>query len=79
MKKYRAKLSNTIKMLPMFVLIIFCASCAARRSKVIALSSDRIAIRLQRGAKFQAATDGWFLPDALWVDINKALEDKIKP
>ena len=79
MKKSPAKLLNTIKTLLMFGLIISCVSCAARRSKVIALSSDRIAIRLQRGAKFQAATDGWFLPDALWVDINKALEDKIKP
>ena len=44
-------------------------SCA--RYKVI--SSDREILRVKRGVILTPRYDGWFVPDATWIDINDAL------
>jgi len=43
----------------------------------IALSSDRIVRRIKADETFRAPIDGWFVPDARWLEIRDALAERI--
>lgn len=59
---------------------LICASmtcfCGCVSYKVI--SADREIQRLKAAKTFQAPVDGWFVPDARWLEINDALSDKLQ-
>lgn len=44
--------------------------------KVIA--SDREVRRVLANEPFKPAIDGWFVPDAQWIEIRNAISDKIR-
>ena len=46
------------------------------RYKVI--SADREVRRLKANGIFKAPVDGWFVPDARWLELREALADKIE-
>ena len=41
------------------------------------ISQDRLVRRVEAGQAFSAPVDGWFVPDARWLEIREALADKI--
>ncbi len=42
------------------------------------ISADRNLIRLRSNQAFTTAVDGWFVPDARWLEINQALSDQLE-
>ena len=74
MKKPAAKLFTTTNLLPIALLMMTCAGCA--HYKVI--SSDKTVRRIKAHEPFTAPIDGWFVPDARWLELRDALADKIQ-
>lgn len=74
MKKSHAKSFTTTKLLPIALLMMICAGCA--HYKVI--SSDKTIRRIKAHEPFTAPIDGWFVPDARWLELRDALSDKIQ-
>jgi hypothetical protein len=62
------------KLLPIAALMLIWTSCA--HYKVI--DGDKTVRRLQAHSQFQAPVDGWFVPDARWLELREALADKIE-
>lgn len=52
--------------------ICFC-SCA----HVKIIPADKALRRVKANAPFSATVDGWFVPDARWLEINDALAGKL--
>ena len=73
MKKSAAKLFTTTKLLPIALSMMICAGCA--HYKVI--SSDKTVRRIKANEPFRSPIDGWFVPDARWLEIRDALADQI--
>jgi hypothetical protein len=73
MNKSPVKSFTTTKLGPIALLMMICAGCA--HYKVI--SSDRIVRRIKANEPFRAPIDGWFVPDARWLEIRDALADRI--
>jgi len=63
----------TTKLAPIALSMMTCAGCA--HYKVI--SSDRIIRRIKADEPFHAPSDGWFVPDARWLEIRDALAERI--
>ena len=74
MKKSHAKSFTTTNLLPIALLMMICAGCA--HYKVI--SSDKTVRRIKAHEPFTAPIDGWFVPDARWLELRDALSDKIQ-
>ena len=74
MKKFPVKLFAMTKLLPTALLMMTCAGCA--HYKVI--SSDKTVRRIKAHEPFTAPIDGWFVPDARWLELRDALADKIQ-
>ena len=74
MKKSHVKSFTTTKLLPIALSMMICAGCT--HYKVI--SSDKTVRRIKANEPFTAPIDGWFLPDARWLEIRDALSDKIQ-
>lgn len=70
MNKFLKRLSLTMQLLLIAELMTGCASY-----KVI--SSDREVLRVKKGVALTTSHDGWFVPDATWIDINDALAKKL--
>lgn len=52
-----------------------CGCATTARPKII--SADRELRRVKAGQPFQSAIDGWFVPDALWLELNEALQREL--
>jgi len=63
-----------MKLLPFAALVVIASGCA--HYKVI--SSDKAVRRLQANDPFKAPCNGWFVPDARWLEIREAIADKIE-
>lgn len=50
-------------------------STGCARYKVI--SADREVVPLQAGESFTPSVAGWYVPDARWLEIRKAIADRI--
>ena len=74
MKKFHAKSFTTTNLLPIALSMMICAGCA--HYKVI--SSDKTVRRIKANEPFTAPIDGWFVPDARWLELRDALADKIQ-
>ena len=61
------------KLLPIALSMTICAGCT--HYKVI--SSDKIVRRIKADESFRAPIDGWFVPDARWMEIREAIADRI--
>lgn len=48
-------------------------SCASPNYAVI--DADKAVIRAPKLKSFTPSIDGWFIPDARWLEINEALTD----
>ena len=42
------------------------------------MDADKAVRRLPAHSQFQAPVDGWFVPDARWLELREALADKIE-
>ena len=42
------------------------------------IDADKTVRRLQAHSQFVAPSDGWFVPDARWLELREALADKIE-
>ena len=42
------------------------------------ISSDKTVRRLQANEPFTPACNGWFVPDARWLEIREAIAEKIE-
>ncbi|HUR45542.1 MAG TPA: hypothetical protein VMZ27_06630, partial [Candidatus Saccharimonadales bacterium] len=42
------------------------------------ISADRTVRPLRAGENWKAPVDGWFAPDARWLEIRQAIADKIE-
>jgi len=73
MKKLHAKSFTMTKLLPIALSMMICAGCA--HYKVI--SSDKTVRRIKADEPFIAPIDGWFVPDARWLEIRDALSDRL--
>ncbi len=73
-KKSQKKLSAMMKVLPIAASMLIWTSCA--HYKVI--DGDKAVRRLQTHSQFIAPVDGWFVPDARWLELREALGDKIE-
>jgi predicted small secreted protein len=74
MKKTPMKSFTMTRLLPIAASMMICAGCA--HYKVI--SSDRIVHRVKTAELFRAPVDGWFVPDARWLEIRDAMAGRIK-
>ncbi len=63
-----------MKLLPIALLMTIWTGCA--HYKVI--DADRAVRRLNAKQPFTAPVDGWFVPDARWLEIREAIADKIE-
>ena len=54
--------------------IVIWTGCA--HYKVI--DADKAVRRLKANDLFKAPVDGWFVPDARWLELREALADKIE-
>lgn len=68
------KLFAMMKILPIAAWMLIWTSCA--HYKVIA--ADKTVRRLKASEPFRAPVDGWFVPDARWLELREALADKIE-
>jgi len=41
------------------------------------ISSDKIVRRIKADESFRAPVDGWFVPDARWLEIREAIAERI--
>jgi hypothetical protein len=73
-KSWRARLFSATKLLPIATLMMTWTGC--EHYKVI--SKDRAIHPLRAGETWQAPVDGWFVPDARWLEIRQAIADKIE-
>ena len=73
MKKLAVKSFTTTKLLPIALWMTICAGCT--HYKVI--SSDKTVRRIKANEPFRSPIDGWFVPDARWLEIRDALSDRI--
>ena len=62
------------KLLPISLLMLIWTSCA--HYKVI--DADKTVRRLKAHDTFLAPSDGWFVPDARWLELREALAEKIE-
>ena len=62
------------KLLPISLSMLILTGCA--HYKVI--DADKTVRRLQAHSQFVAPSDGWFVPDARWLELREALADKIE-
>jgi hypothetical protein len=42
------------------------------------IDADKTVRRLRANDTFQVPRDGWFVPDARWLELRQALADKIE-
>jgi hypothetical protein len=63
-----------MKLLPIAVWMMIWSGCA--HYKVI--DADKAVRRLQASETFKPPFDGWFVPDARWLELREALADKIE-
>lgn len=57
-------------------LMVMALGCAhAPPLKVIA--QDRTVSRIKAGTDFKAPVDGWFVPDARWLEMREAISAEI--
>ena len=63
-----------MKLLPIALLMTIWTGCA--HYKVI--DADKAVRRLQVNDTFKAPCNGWFVPDARWIEIREAIADKIE-
>ena len=63
-----------MKLLPIAALMMISTGCA--HYKVI--EADKTVRRLQANEPFRPACNGWFVPDARWLEMREALADKIE-
>ena len=73
-KPWPAKLSSATTLLLIAASMMIWTSCA--RYKVI--GADRTIHSLRAGEAWVAPVDGWFVPDARWLEIRQAIADKIE-
>lgn len=59
----------------MVLLMMICGGCASSRVRVI--SEDRIVLRVLAGQAVTPKVDGWFVPDARWIEMREAVADRI--
>ena len=62
------------KLLPIALSMVIWTGCI--HYKVI--DADKTVRRLQAHSQFIAPSDGWFVPDARWLELREALADKIE-
>ena len=74
MNKSPVKFSPMTKMLPIALSMMICAGCT--HYKVI--NSDKVVRRITAEESFRAPVDGWFVPDARWMEIRDAITDRIQ-
>ena len=60
-------------LLPIALSMMTCAGCT--HYKVI--SSDKTVLRIKANEPFRSPIDGWFVPDARWLEIRDAISDRI--
>jgi len=63
-----------MKLLPISLSMLIWTGCA--HYKVI--SADKTVRRLKAHDQFVAPADGWFVPDARWLEMREALAEKIE-
>jgi len=68
------KSSTTTKLLPIVLLMLTWTGCAHYK----VLDPDKTVRRLKAHDTFKAPSDGWFVPDARWLELREALADKIE-
>ena len=68
------KSSTMMKLLPIALSTLIWTGCA--HYKVI--DADKTVRRLKAHDTFLAPSDGWFVPDARWLELREALADKIE-
>lgn len=73
-KPWPARLSSATRLLPIAVSMMIWTGCA--RYKVI--SADRTVHPLRAGEAWVAPVDGWFVPDARWLEIREAIANKVE-
>jgi hypothetical protein len=62
------------KLLPISLSMLIWTSCA--HYKVI--DADKTVRRLKAHETFIVPRDGWFVPDARWLEMREAIADKIE-
>ena len=70
----RKKFSRMTKLLPIALSTLISTGCA--HYKVI--EADKTVHRLKAHKDFAPAVDGWFVPDARWLELREALADKLE-
>jgi hypothetical protein len=73
-KNWRGKLSIAMELALIAVWMMISTGCA--HYKVI--SADRTIHPLRAGETWHAPVDGWFVPDARWLEIRQAIAEKIE-
>jgi hypothetical protein len=68
----KMKFSKTTKLLLISACMMLSFGCATAKPRVI--SSDREIKRIYPNKPFVSPIPGWCVPDALWLEINEALE-----
>lgn len=64
-------------MLLLMVLLTSMISTGCARKRIVIVSSDDAVVRLQAGAAYTPAKDGWYMTDSLYLRYRRAVADKI--
>lgn len=60
----------------MLLLLLTWTGCAGRKQYVV-IPADREIKRVEASKPFTAAVNGWFVPDARWIEICRAIAEKV--
>ena len=52
-------------------------TCLTGCTRLRVLDADKTVVRVVKGKMFHVEHDGWFVPDARWLEIMNALNDKL--
>lgn len=64
-------------MLLLTALLTLTLSTGCARKQIVIVSSDDAVVRLQAGAAYTPAKDGWYMTDSLYLRYRRAVADKI--
>jgi hypothetical protein len=63
---------------PALTLLTLCPILLTGCAHYKVIDADKTVRRLKAHDTFVAPSDGWFVPDARWLDLRQALADKIE-
>lgn len=53
------------------------SACRTAKPEVVVIRSDQVLVRMPAGTNYTAEVDGWFMSDATYQKVRRAIADRI--